>query len=115
MIGRVTKSYVRNCSVHHTFNRAVAVHGVFNLEVSSNVAYDNMGHAFFIEVGSRLTRAVQMAVASQTSSQITTVLLSLGGSVLCRTISQHRYMSNVMILRSLLFLGRNDYQAATRY
>lgn len=56
MIGRVTQSYVRNCSVHDTFNRAVAVHGVFNLEVSNNVAYNNMGHAFFIEVTTRVPR-----------------------------------------------------------
>ena len=37
--------------MHHTFNRAVTVHGVDNLLVKDNVAYHNMGHAFFLEDG----------------------------------------------------------------
>ena len=49
MIGVVQQSYVRNCSVHHTFNRAVAVHGVHQLRVQDNVAYHTTGHTFFIE------------------------------------------------------------------
>ncbi|GAQ89759.1 hypothetical protein KFL_005590010 [Klebsormidium nitens] len=58
MIGRVTQSYVRNCSVHDTFNRAIAIHGVNNLEVSNNVAFNNMGHAFFIEDGIEQNNAI---------------------------------------------------------
>ena len=51
MIGTVYNSYVRNVSVHHTFNRAITIHGVHHLDVSHNVAYHTMGHTFFIEDG----------------------------------------------------------------
>ena len=49
MIGIVDESYVRNCAVHHTFNRAYTIHGVHKLRVQNNVAYNVMGHTYFIE------------------------------------------------------------------
>ena len=49
MIGRVTKSYIRGCSIYHTFNRATTLHGVHYLTIENNVAYDAMGHTIFIE------------------------------------------------------------------
>ena len=49
MIGTVHNSYVRNNAIHHTFNRAVTIHGVHYLRVQNNVAYHTMGHTIFIE------------------------------------------------------------------
>lgn len=49
MIGTVHSSYVRKNSIHHTFNRAVTIHGVHYLRVQGNVAYHTMGHTIFIE------------------------------------------------------------------
>lgn len=49
MIGTVHKSYVRGNSIHQTYNRAVTTHGVHYFRVLDNVAYDTMGHTFFIE------------------------------------------------------------------
>jgi hypothetical protein len=49
MMGNVRKSYIKGCAVHRTFNRAVTIHGVSHFRVLNNVAYDNMGHAFFFE------------------------------------------------------------------
>jgi hypothetical protein len=49
MIGTVRRSYCRSNSVHHTFNRAVTIHGVHYLRVQRNVAYNVMGHTYFIE------------------------------------------------------------------
>lgn len=49
MIGTVHKSYVRGNAIHHTYNRAVTIHGVHYLRVTDNVAYKTMGHTFFIE------------------------------------------------------------------
>ena len=49
--GDVTGSYVRGCAIHHTFNRAVTIHAVNNLLVENNVAYNIMGHAYFLEDG----------------------------------------------------------------
>ena len=49
--GNVSDSYVRGCAIHHTFNRAVTIHAVDNLLVEKNVAYNIMGHAYFLEDG----------------------------------------------------------------
>ena len=49
MIGRVTKSYIKGCSIYHTFNRATTLHGVHYLTIENNVAFDAMGHTIFIE------------------------------------------------------------------
>jgi hypothetical protein len=51
MIGNLRESFQRNCSIHHSWNRAVAIHGVNYLRVLHNIAYNIMGHAFFIEDG----------------------------------------------------------------
>jgi len=43
--------YFDKNSVHHTFNRAVTIHATSNVDVIGNVAYDNLGHAYFFEDG----------------------------------------------------------------
>ena len=43
--------YFDRNSVHHTFNRAVTIHATSNVDVIGNVAYDNLGHAYFFEDG----------------------------------------------------------------
>lgn len=72
--GNVTGSYVRGCAIHHTFNRAVTVHGVSGLLVEHNVANDVMGHAFFIEDGIETGNTIQynLGVAVRTSSTLLT-------------------------------------------
>ena len=49
MIGTVHNSYIKNNAIHHTYNRAVTIHGVHYLTIQHNVAYHTMGHTFFIE------------------------------------------------------------------
>ena len=51
MIGAVRNSYVRRNSIHHTFNRAIAIHGVHHLRVQDNVAFETRGHTYFMEDG----------------------------------------------------------------
>lgn len=71
-------SYVRNCAMHHTFNRAFAIHGTQGVTLANNVAYDVMGHAFFTEDGNEfgntitgnlglVTRASQALLNTDTS------------------------------------------------
>ena len=43
MDGDVTGSYVKGCAIHHSFNRAVTIHGIHNLVVENNVIYDILG------------------------------------------------------------------------
>ncbi|XP_077870118.1 fibrocystin-L-like [Saccoglossus kowalevskii] len=59
MSGDVSGSYVRGCGIHHTFNRAVTIHGVRNLLVEHNVAFDIMGHAYFMEDGIETNNIIQ--------------------------------------------------------
>ena len=44
-------SHMMGCSVHHSFNRALTAHGCYNLTIESNVAYNILGHAMFVEDG----------------------------------------------------------------
>ncbi|XP_022097673.1 fibrocystin-L-like isoform X1 [Acanthaster planci] len=57
--GDVSGSYVRGCGIHHTFNRAVTIHAVHNLLVEHNVAYNVMGHAYFLEDGIETGNIIQ--------------------------------------------------------
>ena len=57
--GDVSGSYVRGCSIHHTFNRAVTMHAVDNLVVENNVAYNILGHAYFLEDGIEQKNTIQ--------------------------------------------------------
>jgi hypothetical protein len=43
--------YIRNASIHDTFNRCVTVHGTHNLRIENNVTYNTVGHCFFLEDG----------------------------------------------------------------
>ncbi len=42
-------NYVRNCSIHRASNRAITIHQTQGAEVLNNVAYDVIGHAFYLE------------------------------------------------------------------
>ncbi|XP_072034167.1 fibrocystin-L-like [Amphiura filiformis] len=73
--GDVTGNYVRGCSIHGTFNRAVTIHGVHNLLVEHNVAYDIMGHAYFLEDGIETNNIIQynFAVSVRPSNSLLNV------------------------------------------
>ena len=59
LIGVVTHSYVRRTSVHHSFNRGVAVHGVTQLRVEDSVLFDIRGHAVFLEDGTEMGNIIE--------------------------------------------------------
>ncbi|MBQ4819515.1 G8 domain-containing protein [Aquimarina sp. MMG016] len=44
-------SYLRNSSVHKSFNRAVTIHGTDYVTVDGVFAYDQIGHGIFLEDG----------------------------------------------------------------
>ena len=54
LTGTMNGSYVRNCAIHHSNNRALTAHGVHDLLVEGNVAYDIRGHTFFVVRGIRI-------------------------------------------------------------
>lgn len=49
LVGDGEGDYVKNTSIHHTFNRAITVHGTDNLVVENNVIHSSYGHAIFLE------------------------------------------------------------------
>jgi hypothetical protein len=51
LVGDAEGQYIKNASIHDTFNRCVTVHGTHNLKVENNVTYNNVGHCFFLEDG----------------------------------------------------------------
>ena len=51
MIGKVSKSLVKGNSIHHSYNRAITLHGIHYLRIEENVAYHVLGHTYFIEDG----------------------------------------------------------------
>ena len=57
--GNVNDSYVRGNAIHHTFNRAVTVHAVDYLLIEKNVAYNILGHAYFLEDGIEENNIIQ--------------------------------------------------------
>ena len=50
-VGDATGQFIRGCGIHRSFNRAVTVHNTDNALVQDNVAYDHIGHGFFLEDG----------------------------------------------------------------
>lgn len=49
--GNVAGQYIKNTSIHHSFNRVVTVHSAQNAWIENNVGYDHVGHGFFLEDG----------------------------------------------------------------
>ena len=64
MVGNVSKSYVKNCSVHHSFNRGITIHGVDNLLVEHNVLFDTRGHTIFTEDGTERFNTIRYNLVS---------------------------------------------------
>lgn len=46
--------YLKNSSVHDSFNRCVTIHGSHGVLLSHNVAFNTEGHCFFLEDGAEL-------------------------------------------------------------
>ncbi len=51
LVGNAKGQYIRNASIHDTYNRCVTVHGTNDVRVENNVTYNTVGHCFFLEDG----------------------------------------------------------------
>src|SRR5262245_11868598 len=51
LVGDTQAQYIENSAIHDTYSRCVTVHGTNNVRVENNVAYNNVGHCFFLEDG----------------------------------------------------------------
>lgn len=49
LAGDRTGDFVKNSSIHRSFNRVITIHASHNILVERNVAYDHIGSGFFLE------------------------------------------------------------------
>ncbi|MEZ4364124.1 MAG: right-handed parallel beta-helix repeat-containing protein [Kofleriaceae bacterium] len=59
LAGDVPGQFLRNSSLHHTFQRCVTLHGTNYAEVSNNVCFDHLGHGFFFEQGNEVKNVLR--------------------------------------------------------
>ncbi len=72
MIGDSPSSYVKECAIYESFNRAVNIHATNYVTVEKTVVYNIMGGAFFLEDGVEIGNTFQynLAVFVKTSSSL---------------------------------------------
>ena len=51
LAGDGSGSFVTGSSIHHSLNRCVTIHGTNGVRVQSDVAFDTIGHCYFLEDG----------------------------------------------------------------
>jgi hypothetical protein len=66
ILGDAQGQYIRNASIHDTYNRCVTVHGTNDLRIENNVTYNTVGHCFFMEDGIETGNAFVRNLAIQT-------------------------------------------------
>lgn len=59
LAGDVSGQFIRNSSIHHTFQRCVTIHGTDYATVENNVCFDHLGHGFFFEQGNEVKNVVR--------------------------------------------------------
>jgi hypothetical protein len=69
--------YVKNASIHDTFNRCVTVHGTNKLRIENNVTYNAVGHCFFMEDGIETGNEFIKNLAIQTKCHPTMACVSV--------------------------------------
>ena len=83
LIGDGKGQYIRNASIHDTYNRCVTVHGTNNLQVENNVTYNTVGHCFFledgIETGNQFVRNLAIQTKCHTSKPCVPTNLAAAG------------------------------------
>jgi len=72
MNGDMPSSYVSECSIHQSFNRATNIHASNYITIEKNVIYNIMGGAYFLEDGIEIGNIFQynLAVFVRTSSSL---------------------------------------------
>ncbi len=51
LAGDAASSFVASSSVDHSANRCITIHGTSNVRITDDVAFDTVGHCFFLEDG----------------------------------------------------------------
>jgi cell migration-inducing and hyaluronan-binding protein len=85
LVGDAKGQYIRNASIHDTYNRCVTVHGTNDLRVENNVTYNIVGHCFFledgIEHGNQFVKNLAIQVKCHTSKPCVPTNLAPNGEI----------------------------------
>ena len=54
LLDNASGQYIKNVSVHHSFQRCFTIHATSNLDVKDNSCFDHFGHGLFLEEGSEM-------------------------------------------------------------
>ena len=78
LAGNVDGQYIRNSSIHHSYQRCVTVHGSSYATVKNNVCYDHFGHGYFLEDGNEVKNRIEgnLGMLSRRVPQARSLLIS---------------------------------------
>lgn len=62
--------YIKNSSIHKSFNRAITVHGTSYTTLDNNFIYDHIGHGVFLEDGTERFNIIKNNVALLTKKPV---------------------------------------------
>ena len=104
LIGDAKGQYIKNASLHDTYNRCVTVHGTNFLRVENNVTYNTVGHCFFledgVEHGNEFVRNLAIQTKCHTSKPCVPTNLAMFGSTDGRNFSTAGQQSKDVLLPS---------------
>ena len=85
LVGDAKGQYIKNASIHDTYNRCVTLHGTNDLRVENNVTYNIVGHCFFledgIEHGNELVRNLAIQIKCHPTKPCVPVNLAANGEL----------------------------------
>lgn len=58
VVGDAPGQYIKNSSIHHSFQRCITVHRTNKTLVQNNVCYDFKGHGYFLEDGNEIENRI---------------------------------------------------------
>ena len=62
--------YLKNSSIHTSYNRAITIHGTESALVENNFCYDHVGHGIFLEDGSERFNIIRRNVVALTKRPV---------------------------------------------
>ncbi|EFA76092.1 hypothetical protein PPL_10671 [Heterostelium album PN500] len=65
MAGTVTNSYISDCSVLDSYYRCYTIHGTNNLTLTRNVAFNAIGHCYYLEDGVEMDNLLSFNLAAR--------------------------------------------------
>jgi cell migration-inducing and hyaluronan-binding protein len=92
LVGDGKGQYIKNASIHDTYNRCVTVHGTNDVRVENNVTYNTVGHCFFledgIEQGNQFVHNLAIQTKCHTSNPCVPTTLAASGESIARKNGQ---------------------------